>query len=579
MNKCAVLHIPLSQYAYALDEHRLVLRIRTAKNDIKKCYVNYGDRVDEHQPIEIHSIVMEKTASDDLFDYYEALIESSYTRVCYYFKLTGEGDTLYYYQRGFSEEITDNRTEYFQFPYIRREDILRIPRWMEETVLYQIFPDSFANKTCEIKEEKKRLTVSSEIESENRLGGTIQGIYDNIPYLHELGINCIYLNPVFTANSYHKYDTIDYFTVDPCFGSNEDLKKLVKECHKQGIRVLLDGVFNHCGKDFFAFRDVMEKGENSPYHDWFYYMPCPVEYKNPPKYEAFAYVKEMPKLNTGNKEVAAYLCRVGRFWVEEADIDGWRLDVANEINHDFWRQFRKEVKRVKPDAVFIGEIWEDAENWLLGGDQFDSAMNYPFTYLCRDFFAKRSMSATEFDAQLQRMFMRYPEQLNRVQMNMLDSHDVPRFLTYCNGDRKRLALAFLFMFTMIGMPSVFYGDECFLMGEKEYDYRAPMNWKDRNNELFNLLQRLIHIRKEHPAFIRGSYQPVLLEDEKNIFAYSRRSKEQEYLIVLNNGEEEYILQNNLLCGKEYVDLLTGQSVTEGYMLEKEKGIILQEKKK
>lgn len=168
-----------------------------------------------------------------------------------------------------------------------------------------------------------------------------------------------------------------------------DLKELVQQCHKRGIRVILDGVFNHCGADFFAFRDVRQKGKASKYYNWFYYLPETIQYADPPDYEAFAYVKEMPKLNTGNPEVVEYLCNVGTYWIREADIDGWRLDVANEINHEFWRTFRHAVRAVKEDLFLIGEIWEEAGIWLQG-DQFDSTMNYTFSYLCRDFLEREN---------------------------------------------------------------------------------------------------------------------------------------------------------------------------------------------
>ena len=271
--------------------------------------------------------------------------------------------------------------------------------------------------------------------SGNRLGGTLSGIKANLDYLQQLGINCIYVNPVFAANSYHKYDTIDYFSIDPCLGTKKEAKELVEDCHARGIRVLFDGVVNHCGPDFFAFRDVLAHGEKSEYLDWFYGMQAPVDYKDPPNYEAFAYVKEMPKLNTGNPKVEQYLIKVGVYWIQEIGIDGWRLDVANEINHDFWRHFRAAVRAVKKDALLIGEIWEDAQCWLLG-DQFDSTMNYRFSYLCTDFFAKRTMCAREFDEQMTKMIYRYPQQVSEIQMNFLDSHDIPRFLSYCGGDRR-----------------------------------------------------------------------------------------------------------------------------------------------
>lgn len=537
MNKSAILHIPLSQYAFAEDEHTIIIRLRAEKNDIKKCTLFYGDRVDPNQNIRVKEQPMELVATDDLFDYFETAICDIYTRVCYYFLLDDGKHQEYYYERNFCKKIGNNRTEYFQFPYIRREDIISIPDWAENIVMYHIFPDSFASGKRELSRKPVKSLFEGEKESVSHLGGTLNGVKANIGYLKELGINCIYLNPIFAASSYHKYDTIDYFSIDPCFGTMEEFQAFVKECHENGIRVILDGVFNHCGSQFFAFLDVLEKGKASKYYDWFYEMPEPISYTDPPSYEAFAYVKEMPKLNTGNKGVEKYFIEVGTYWIREADIDGWRLDVANEINHDFWRHFKAAVREVKPDAFLIGEIWEDAGEWLRG-DQFDSTMNYRFSYLCKDFFATREMSVSEFDQQMQKMMMRYPRAVSLVQMNFLDSHDVPRFLTYCNGDRKRMELAFFYLMMGVGVPSVFYGDEYYIEGLSEPEYRRAMPWGQQES-CYEKLKLWIRIRKEHTALQNGRYSTVFCEDDKNVYGFKRRNQEEELLVIVNNSEEDY----------------------------------------
>jgi glycosidase len=557
MKKEAILHMPLSQYAYAEDEHSLRIRIRVAKDDIKNCVLFYGDRVDQQKEIRVKELPMEKKASDDWFDYFETKIQDRYTRICYYFRLEDGTEKQFYCERGFSKELGCCRTEYFQFPYIRREDILSIPDWAADTVMYHIFPDSFASGRRALSGKGKRFEIpkageegenlSDPVCSVSNLGGTLAGIRENLDYLQELGINCIYLNPVFWANSYHKYDTIDYFSVDPCFGTGEELKELVAECHKKGIRVLLDGVFNHCGPDFFAFRDVLAKGSSSEYYDWFYDMPVPVRYADPPSYEAFAYVKEMPKLNTGNPRAEEYLIRVGTYWIEEVGIDGWRLDVANEINHDFWRHFRSAIRKIKPDAFFIGEIWEDAGVWLQG-DQFDSTMNYRFSYLCRDFFAERKLSVSQFDAQIQKMILRYPYPVALAQMNFLDSHDVPRFLSYCGGDRRRMELAFFYLFTSVGIPSVFYGDERYLAGVEEPEYRQAMPW-DSEDTCYAQFRKWILARKEHPALSHGDYQTVYTDDSHGVYGFLRAAKEESLLVLLNNSDGEQKV-SGLLEGKE-----------------------------
>ena len=224
MNRSAILHIPLSQYAFAEDEHTLSIRIRAQKDDIRKCTLYYGDRVDPSKQIHVKKLEMKRIAADDLFDYFEAKIEDAYTRVCYYFLLDDGTDREYYYERNFGKKITDNRTEYFQFPYIRREDIISMPDWAENIVMYHIFPDSFATGKGVLSKQSKRRLFREESVVTSCLGGTLVGIKENIEYIVGLGINCIYLNPIFTANSYHKYDTIDYYSVDPCFGSMDEFK-------------------------------------------------------------------------------------------------------------------------------------------------------------------------------------------------------------------------------------------------------------------------------------------------------------------------------------------------------------------
>ncbi|MBE5961438.1 MAG: alpha-glycosidase [Lachnospiraceae bacterium] len=539
MNLCAIWHQPLSNYAYAVDEQTLVLRLRTAKNDTKGAVLFFGDRVCKKNPIELTEVKMEKVASDTLFDYYEAMVVSPYTRVCYYFYIEGE-ESYFYSSEGITKEMGYDRDQYFQFPYIRREDLIDIPEWANDLILYQIFPDSFASGKGVLERGETCIPTKSGQMCKTKLGGTLKGIMENVEYIASLGVNGIYLNPIFAAGHYHKYDTIDYYEIDPCFGTKEDLKQLVKKCHKHGIRVILDGVFNHCGAGFFAFQDVLRNQERSLYKEWFYRLTFPVRFENPPDYETFAYVKEMPKLNTGNPEVLAYFCEVGRYWIKEADIDGWRLDVANEVNHDFWRVFRKTVRQAKKDTFLIGEIWGDAESWLIG-DQFDSVMNYSFLNICRAFFAEETINASGFDERIQRMRLRYPHVVSLAQMNLLDSHDVPRFLTCCGEDKKKAELAFFYLMMSQGIPSIFYGDEKWVSGRGEADYRQAMPWGKAEDGFAKQLKKWIDIRKEYEALRKGDYKRIETDDEQGIYVFARNLGEQRIIILLHNkaGEAEW----------------------------------------
>lgn len=538
----AILHIPLSKDAFAIEEKAIVVRLRTGKNDIGYCSVFYGDRVCMKEPIEVKEILMEKIASDSYFDYYEAIIRSEYTRVCYYFRIKDlEGNVVYYSEYGITEQINCHRTQYFQFPYIHRNDIIRAPEWTKDMVMYHIFPDSFASGKRKIEKTGKQITVAPDLQAEARNGGTIRGIIENLDYLLKLNINCIYLNPIFKAASYHKYDTIDYFEIDPCFGTKEEFRYLVQKCHSLGIRVILDGVFNHCGSGFFAFQDVLKNGEKSKYKNWFYEMTFPVKTIVPPNYEAFAYVPEMPKLNTANPEVEKYFCEVGRYWIRETDIDGWRLDVANEINHNFWRTFRNAVHEEKADAFMIGEIWEDSSIWLQG-DQFDSTMNYTFSYICREFFAEKSIDVQTFAEKIHHMYLRYPEPVADMQMNFLDTHDVPRFLSYCNGNKEAFKLAVLFMMTAKGIPSVFYGDEMEIEGMTEETYRSPMPWeKEHEDNFISYYSQLIALRRKYKALQVGNYRTIICDKQNEIYGYAREYDKEKIYIIMNVSSSEKII--------------------------------------
>lgn len=551
----AIWHQPLTHYASALDEHTIMIRIRTGKGDISQCDLYYGDRVYPKNPIMMFKRSMQKVGSDALFDYYEVELKSDYTRICYYFHLQDHDSEIYYMGGRFKTCVGEDRTQFFQFPFIRREDITFVPSWAKEMIMYQVFPDSFASGHKQIANSGFKIKNHFGEMSVSERGGNIQGLIDNIDYLSDLGINCLYLNPIFVSGTYHKYDIIDYFDIDPCLGDKAQFKQLVTVCHERGIKIILDGVFNHCSSSFFAFKDVMKNGENSIYKGWFYDVKFPIEYKEPPNYQAFAYVKEMPKLNTGNQEVVDYFCKVGIYWIQEMHIDGWRLDVANEVNHDFWRTFRKAIRSVKSDALLIGEVWEDSECWLMD-NQFDSTMNYRFSTVCREFFGKREYDEEKFSNELVSMLMRYQKHITYAQMNLLDSHDVPRFIYDCDGDERKLLLASLFQLTFIGAPSIFYGDEVFISGKTESEYRKPMVWKPDNQEQrgITFYKRAIALRKSSKAFTEGSFRIVSSDSRNKILVFERKDEESCYWVILHNSQEEVEL--NLEIDGKYEEVLS-----------------------
>ena len=539
----AILHIPMSEYCHGLDETHIVYRLRCARGDLKRVTLYYGDTACRVTPIRFTPVSMEKAAWDLRHDYWQAIVDSPYNRVYYYFELDDGAETMLYYGDVFTRRTVDDRSQYFKLPFNHRADIVKVPDWVYDAVVYNIFPDSFATSCRRISREAVEMKYENRT-VKGRLGGTLDGIARNVDYLKELGINCVYLNPIFAAGEYHKYDLIDYYHVDPCFGGDDAFRILVDTLHANGIRVIIDGVFNHCGWYFFAFDDVVRNQEKSRYCHWFYRLEFPVERPRTPEeypsYACFAYERMMPKLNTANPEVRDYFCKVGRYWVEEFGIDGWRLDVASEVDDGFWRAFRKAVKEAKPEALLIGEVWESAGHWLQG-DMFDSAMNYDFRKHCALFFGEQTIDAEDFAGRITNMLMRYRVQTVPAQLNLLDSHDVSRFLSLCQGDVSRYRLAIVFLMTFVGMPTVFYGDEMGIRGVQEEEYRSPMPWEDGDARLGDFFRKAITMRRELEPLRRGGFRILSAEHGSDLLAFSRRLENRCVTVCIHRGRGETFL--------------------------------------
>ena len=496
MNKEAILHIPKSQYAFAYNQKELRIRLRAAKDDLDKVEIIYA--VKYNWLTDRKSKQMQKSYSDALYDYYTVTLDVPDSRIGYIFLLQSGEEQYYYSEEGLTIEYNHDKSYYnfFQYPYINETDLHKKVDWCDRAIFYQIFVDRFHMGSC----SKDRNYIDKDWgelpKPKGFYGGDLPGITEKLDYLQDLGINSIYLTPIFQSPSNHKYDTIDYEEVDAMFGTNRDLKELVESAHKRGIKILLDAVFNHCSYLCKQFQDVLRKGKESVYYDWFIIRgDRPVlEQMN---YECFAACNYMPKWNTNNPEVQKFLLHIATKWIKEYGIDGWRLDVADEVSHDFWRQFRKAVKAAKPDAVIVGENWHDSRPWL-EGDQFDSIMNYSFTKACLDYFAYEKYSAQRFCERLSEILMRNTDQVNEMMLNLLDSHDTERFLTNVgeNADKLKCALAVLFFF--VGMPCIYYGTEIGTAGGYDPDSRRTFDWDKThwNMDIYNTVKELIRLRKE-----------------------------------------------------------------------------------
>ncbi len=407
-----------------------------------------------------------------------------------------------------------------------------LPDWVKDAIFYEVFPERFANgdpgNDPPGGEPWGGLPTRT-----NFFGGDLQGIINRLDYLAALGINALYLTPIFAAHTNHKYDTVDYYQIDPHFGELETFRHLVREAHRRSIRIVLDAVFNHVGEGFWAFRDVAERGEDSPYVNWFYIEDLPITKEPAPNYGTYENADYLVKLNIHNPEVRRYLYDVGRHWAREG-IDGWRLDVPYLMNHRFWKGFRRVVKELNPELYIVAEIWQQATDWLRG-DECDGAMNYRLRDLVLDFFVHEKLDGAAFDQELAALRAEHPGETAYTMLNLLGSHDTPRFLTLCRGDKERFKMAAAFLFTYVGIPMIYYGDEVGMTGENDPDCRRSMVWDPaaQDQGLLEWHRQLIRFRKAHLALRRGTIRTVgTLND---VYAFEREYGTDNVIVILNRG--------------------------------------------
>jgi glycosidase len=555
LRRHAILHIPDTPYAYPSGKDSLNLRLRTAKGDRAEVKVRYKDRYDWTGRFQEKA--MEHFAEDSLFVWFECKVSLPRNRYRYYFEITdNKGTKLWLDERGLKDTEDNMEAAAFQYAYIGESDVYMESDWLQRSVAYQIFPDRFENGDKGNDPEGTQ-SWGMKPTTKSMFGGDLRGIINRLDHIKKLGADLIYMTPIFSSSSNHKYNTMDYYSVDKSFGSMEDVRELIEKCHNLGMRIIFDAVFNHSGSDFFAFRDILENQTNSKYADWYHLEGFPVRTDKVNYYTFADSIPSMPKFNISNPEVREYLLGVGKYWVKEMGIDGWRLDVCDEVDHSFWKDFRKAVKSVKEDAVIIGEIMHEASSFLKG-DELDSIMNYPFKGASVDFFAKRAIDAERFSGILASSRALYMDHINRQMWNLLGSHDTQRFLTEAGEDKGRLRLAAAFQFMYIGVPYIYYGDEIGMSGGKDPLCRGCMVWdEDRQDmDLLMFFRRLIAIRKENPELIKGDLKMEVAKD--GLVAFSRRSKDERILAVFNNSDQKKKLRKGI--PSRAIDLYTGDTM-------------------
>lgn len=491
MNEYAMQHVTESRYCFAVDAHTVRLRLRIDGTDSPdRIDVVYGGKYTFAKQRD--TVEMKRTYTDRLFAWYTAEIALRDVRFVYIFKITENGEVRYFSEDGLTDKFDYELSYYncFQYAYLNDCDILKPVEWMKTARFYQIFVERFDIGDGTRNKSYINLKWGDIPNPKSFAGGDLRGIINRLDYIKGLGINCVYLTPVFKSVSNHKYDISDYYEVDSMFGDNAVLKELIDGAHALGMKVVLDAVFNHCSEFLPQFQDVKKNGERSPYADWFV-----VNSFEPFSYECFAACEYMPKFNTGSAGARKFLTDIGRYWVREYDIDGWRLDVSDEVSHDFWKQFRREIKAEKPDCILLGENWHDA-NVYLHGDEFDGIMNYAFTKACLDFYAFGRFTPKEFAEKLNELLMRNTDAVNIMMLNLLDSHDTDRFLTRVKGDVNKLMSALAVMFFYVGAPCIYYGTEIALEGGYDPDNRRCMDWKKAQEQtpLNGLIKELAKLK-------------------------------------------------------------------------------------
>ena len=453
---------------------------------------------------------------------------------------------------------------------------IHTPDWVKDAIFYQIFPDRFA-ASSHVPKPHNLEPWDSPPTRHGFKGGDLIGVVEHLDYMQDLGVNAIYFNPIFASTANHRYHTHDYYQVDPILGGNAAFKTLLDAAHARGIRIILDGVFNHASRSFLQFNHALENGAASPYLDWFTFESFPVHaYHGKPNYVCWYNLPGLPKLNCANPQVRDFIFHIAEHWIREG-IDGWRLDVPEEINDDeFWREFRERVKAINPDAYIVGEIWHRADRWLQG-DQFDAVMNYQFTRACLSFLIDHTpatlkllqpqsyghvkpMDAVEFGQTLEEILHWYPNEITYAQMNLLDSHDTARFLTIAHGNLTALKLAYLLMCTYPGAPTIYYGDEVGMEGGPDPDCRRSMTWNETlwNREQLATTKQLIALRKKYAALRRGDF--ATLYAKGHAYAFARHLSGETIIVALNAGHTPVTFDLPTQCGTRLVEEWRGGEI-------------------
>jgi cyclomaltodextrinase / maltogenic alpha-amylase / neopullulanase len=551
MNKHSIWHQAKSHLSYAYDQNTLHILLQVAKGDATSVTLIHGDPFEWKKEIDMKWVhqqqSMEKRYETELYDVFFLAIKPPFKRVKYAFLIQSGQEKYFYGTQGLKSMVnqtlygTYDLSAYFNYPFLNFEDVMKTPLWAKNMVWYQIFPDRFYTETPNLE------WTTDPIQNHDHFGGTLKGVEQKLPYLKELGVNGIYFTPIFEASSMHKYDTIDYFKIDPQFGTNDDFKQLVKKAHESGIKIMLDGVFNHAGFLHPYFQDVVKHGEQSNYKDCFFIHDYPVvnfelnekgmpkHFPNQPnRFETFGFTPMMPKWNTSHPLVEKHLLDCVAYWIEEYDIDGWRLDVSNEISHDFLRKLRTRARQSKPTIFILGENWDSSLPWLQG-DQLDAVMNYDLSVPMWNYLEQK-LTPLAFHEQLQAYLARTPKHVIDSMFNLVCSHDTIRIKKRLNDHPLRMKQAYLLMFMHAGAPNIYYGDEVGMTGFHDPNNRKPMIWDEKrvDHEMFTFMKQLIQLRYHYESMRQADYEWI---SNDTLFIMKKSHAADTLLLMFNTTNE------------------------------------------
>ena len=543
------------------------VRVHSQKN-ISKIWILLED--EDFRPVELR-----KYAETDRFIFWGVQVEFRSQIAKFSFAAsTDDNLNLYFGTSGIANFISPSEKWIYDSSTFMRHTI---PDWVYGGVMYQIFPERFSNGDSTIN-PKNLVDWNSTPTRLGFHGGDLIGVLNNLDHIESLGVNILYLNPIFLSSSTHKYDAWDHFKVDPTLGGDDALKDLINECHNRDMKVVLDCSLNHVHPRHFAFQDLIQNGENSKYKEWFTVFDYPVrfihrphlyantykvgwdgnqeEYKQyldktfeetkvpveikdddgpivEPSFKAWWGVPDMPKINFESKEARQWALDVTKYWIENFDIDGWRMDVAKELDFSFWKEFRDIAHGANKDTLLISEIFGDTSQWLQG-DRFDGTMNYSFRESMTDYFATKRITNKEFADSLANLYSMYSFEALSSCQNLLSSHDVKRFLNRCGNEKDGMLGAIFLQATFPGIAGIYYGDEIGLGGADDPFNREPFPWDDKkswNLEILDHLKNLMKIKREHSIFKYGRFE--LLNEHNDFVAFRRILKDESMLCIIN----------------------------------------------